>query len=48
MAHPVKGKKVKYKEYLEPGNTKNHLTGIFGGLINGQGVTFSFIASGVT
>lgn len=47
MAHPLKGEKVKYREYFQPGSGKNHIIGITGGLINGLGVTFSFIASSV-
>ena len=45
MAHPLRGGKATYREYLTRGTLKYHLIGILGGLINGTGTTTNFIAS---
>ncbi len=45
MRKPVEGEPVTYKHYFS-GTIKSHLTGIFGGVIWGVGMSFSIIASG--
>lgn len=45
MSHPFKAAKVTYSQYLSKGTLKYHAIGILGGLINGTGVTSSFVAS---
>jgi glucose uptake protein len=45
MAHPFKGVKVTYSDYFSEGTFKCHAIGALGGLINGVGVTASFVAS---
>jgi glucose uptake protein len=48
MSHPFKGARVKYSDYFSAGKYKYHVIGVLGGLINGVGVTSSFIASKAT
>lgn len=45
MSHPFKGAKVRYSEYFSDGTLKFHAIGLLGGVINGIGVTSSFVAS---
>ncbi len=45
MSHPFKGAKVTYSDYFGPGTMKFHAIGALGGVINGIGVTASFVAS---
>jgi glucose uptake protein len=45
MSHPFKGAKVTYSDYFRAGTMKYHAIGALGGLINGVGVTASFVAS---
>jgi len=45
MSHPFKGAKVTYSDYFSPGTMKFHAIGALGGVINGIGVTASFVAS---
>jgi glucose uptake protein len=45
MRHPVEGNPVNMSMYWR-GDLRTHLTGIFGGLIWGIGMTFSFMAVG--
>jgi glucose uptake protein len=45
MARPFVGTPVTYSDYFK-GNSKNHLTGILGGMIWCVGMSFSIIASG--
>lgn len=45
MSHPFKGSKVTYSDYFSPGTMKYHAIGALGGVINGIGVTASFVAS---
>jgi glucose uptake protein len=45
MARPFVGSSVTYSDYFK-GNSKNHLTGILGGMIWCVGMSFSIIASG--
>jgi glucose uptake protein len=45
MARPFVGTSVTYSDYFK-GNSKNHLTGVLGGMIWCVGMSFSIIASG--
>lgn len=45
MSHPFKGAKVTYSDYFRSGTMKYHAIGALGGVINGIGVTASFVAS---
>jgi glucose uptake protein len=45
MSHPFKGAKVTYSDYFRSGTIKYHAIGALGGVINGIGVTASFVAS---
>jgi glucose uptake protein len=45
MSHPFKGAKVTYSDYFRAGTMKYHAIGALGGVINGIGVTASFVAS---
>ena len=45
MSHPFKGSKVTYSDYFGAGTMKYHAIGALGGVINGIGVTASFVAS---
>ncbi|MGH9615262.1 MAG: GRP family sugar transporter [Acidobacteriaceae bacterium] len=45
MSHPLKGPKVAYADYFSKGTLKCHSIGALGGVINGIGVTASFVAS---
>jgi glucose uptake protein len=45
MARPFVGTPVTYSDYFK-GNSKNHLTGVLGGMIWCVGMSFSIIASG--
>ncbi|HET9101319.1 MAG TPA: GRP family sugar transporter [Acidobacteriaceae bacterium] len=45
MSHPFKGAKVTYSDYFGVGTMKYHAIGALGGVINGIGVTASFVAS---
>jgi glucose uptake protein len=45
MSHPIKGAKVRYSDYFSKGTFKYHSIGALGGVINGIGVTASFVAS---
>jgi glucose uptake protein len=45
MSHPFKGGKVRYSDYFSKGTFKYHSIGALGGVINGIGVTASFVAS---
>jgi glucose uptake protein len=45
MSHPFKGAKVRFSDYFSKGTLKFHAIGLLGGVINGIGVTSSFVAS---
>jgi glucose uptake protein len=45
MSHPFKGARVTYSDYFSRGTMKYHAIGALGGVINGIGVTASFVAS---
>ena len=44
MDHPIQGPKVTYSDYFS-GSFKHHAIGALGGIVNGIGVTSSFVAS---
>jgi len=45
MKYPVEGNPLRFRDYFS-GKAKEHLTGIFGGLIWGTGMSFSILAAG--
>jgi glucose uptake protein len=47
MAHPFKGKPVRFSAYTARGTSRFHLIGLLGGMINGSGTTSNIIASQV-